>query len=71
MPAHSSPGAFRQGVVILVALAALTGVEYAVAVMSDLWTALVVLALVKAGLVLQYFMHLPRVLAPDEDGGHA
>lgn len=60
--------AFRQGVITLIVLAVLTGAEYLIAVQSNLWSVLVVIALIKAGLVLQYFMHLPRMFS--EDGGH-
>ena len=67
----------RAGVNILVILAVLTAAEFGVALLPQLlgqpelavWPALVVIALIKAGLVLQNYMHLPRVLAPDE-GGH-
>ena len=51
----------RQGVMLLVVLAVLTVVEYILAVTTGLWLLLVVIALVKAALVIQYFMHLPRV----------
>lgn len=60
--------AFQQGVITLIVLAALTGAEYYIAVNSNLWSVLVVVALIKAGIVLQYFMHLPRMFS--EDGGH-
>jgi len=51
----------RQGVMLLVVLAVLTAVEYILAIATGLWLLLVVIALVKAALVIQYFMHLPRV----------
>ena len=58
----------RQGVIILVILAVLTVVEYLLATTTGLWPVLVVIALVKARIVVQYFMHLPRVLG--QGGGH-
>lgn len=73
---HSSeaekPGkgaAFMQGVIVLVVLAVLTGAEYGIAIaMPALWIALIVIALIKAGIVLYYFMHISRVLRGE--GGH-
>ena len=58
----------RQSVNVLVVLAVLTAVEFWLAVTTQMWALLVVIALVKAGLVIQYYMHLPRVFA--EEGGH-
>ena len=58
----------RRGVVILVILAAMTIVEYILATTTSLTFLLVLIALVKAAIVLQYFMHLPRAFA--QDGGH-
>jgi hypothetical protein len=67
----------RLGVNILIVLAVLTLVEFGVAVLPQIlaqpelpvWPVLVVIALIKAMLVLQNYMHLPRLFAPDE-GGH-
>jgi hypothetical protein len=50
-----------RGVVLLVTLALLTVVEFLVAQLETATFLLVVLILVKAGLVIWYFMHLPRV----------
>lgn len=60
--------ALQRGVVILVILAVLTIVEYLLATMTSLTFLLILIALLKAAIVIQYFMHLPRVFA--EDGGH-
>ena len=50
--------AYRRGVMTLVALAMLTGVEiWASAALGSLLV-LVILGLAKAGTILQYFMHL-------------
>jgi caa(3)-type oxidase subunit IV len=51
-----------RGIVLLVILAALTAVEFLIAQMANATVILVLIALVKAGLVIWYFMHLPRVL---------
>jgi cytochrome c oxidase subunit 4 len=58
----------RRGVVILGILAVLTVVEFLLATMTSLTFLLVIIAFVKAGIVIQYFMHLPRVFS--EEGGH-
>jgi heme/copper-type cytochrome/quinol oxidase subunit 4 len=59
---------FRLGIIVLVVLAVLTGVEYGISFTPGLWLGLIVIALIKAGIVMQYFMHIRRVFA--EDGGH-
>lgn len=68
MNAEKKAKDLRLGVNILVILAVLTLVEYVVAVWTGMWLLLVVLAFVKAAIVLQFFMHLPRVFS--EEGGH-
>jgi hypothetical protein len=61
-----------RGLRIIVILAVLTLVEYLIAVGVDAKVALIVLlsvvALAKAWLIVQYFMHLPKLWQPD--GGH-
>ncbi len=59
---------YRRGVGVLIALAVLTGVEYVVGVATQLWVVLVVLGVIKAAVVLQYFMHIGRLAS--DDGGH-
>ncbi|MBI4631533.1 MAG: cytochrome C oxidase subunit IV family protein [Chloroflexi bacterium] len=59
---------FRLGIIVLVVLAVLTGAEYGISFTPALWLALIVIALIKAGIVIQYFMHIKRIVA--EDGGH-
>jgi cytochrome c oxidase subunit IV len=58
----------RVGVFTFVALAVLTGVEYMVAITGLPTIILWVIALVKAGLVMWYFMHVARVFR--SQGGH-
>jgi cytochrome c oxidase subunit 3 len=53
--------ALRQGVLIFVYLAVLTALEYFVAVAMDAVPLLVIVALVKAGLVMYYYMHIYRL----------
>jgi heme/copper-type cytochrome/quinol oxidase subunit 4 len=59
----------RRGVIVFVLLAALTAVEYVIGINE--WSVLLlwVIALVKVGLVMWYFMHILRVFRPDQ-GGH-
>ncbi|MCC6237894.1 MAG: cytochrome C oxidase subunit IV family protein [Dehalococcoidia bacterium] len=60
------------GLKVIAILAVLTLVEYAIAVTIGkgpmLVTLLTVAALAKTWLILQYFMHLPKLWNPD--GGH-
>lgn len=58
--------ALNQGVIIFIFLAVLTGLEYFVAVSMDAVAILAVIALVKAGLVLYYYMHIYKLNAEDD-----
>jgi riboflavin transporter FmnP len=58
----------RVGVLTFLALAVLTGVEYLVAISAFPVLILWLIALVKAGLVLWFFMHVARVFR--SQGGH-
>jgi heme/copper-type cytochrome/quinol oxidase subunit 4 len=59
--------AYRLGIYVLIGLAVLTAVEYAVAVVLDGSVGLLfILALAKAGIILQYFMHLNSVWSEEE-----
>lgn len=64
--------ALTRGVVIFVILAVLTVVEYFLGILENpsVFILLWLIALVKAGLVLWFFMHLPRVFNPKDEGGH-
>ncbi len=60
--------ALREGVFVFLALAVLTAIEYVIGVnIGTAW--LLLLALVKAALVVVYYMHIRRIFA-SEDGGH-
>lgn len=60
-----------RGIVVGLVLAVLTGLEYLAGTrLPDVVALLVAFALVKAGLVLWYFMHLARVFRAGADGGH-
>ena len=54
------------GMIVIVALAALTGIEYAVATeVEQNLIPLILMAQVKAALILWYFMHIKRVKATE------
>ncbi len=54
-----------RGIVLLAILAVLTAVEFLIARLEATTVILVMIALVKAGLVVWFFMHLPRVFQPE------
>ena len=53
--------AYRQGALVLLGLAVLTILEYLVAVYVPSVVIILILNLAKAGLILQYFMHVSRL----------
>jgi heme/copper-type cytochrome/quinol oxidase subunit 4 len=57
----------RRGVIIFIILGVLTAIEYFLGVYESPSILLWIIALLKAGLVLWYFMHLPRVFNPEGD----
>jgi heme/copper-type cytochrome/quinol oxidase subunit 4 len=57
-----------RGVVIFIALAVLTGIEYVLGVIHAPAILLWIVAIMKAVLVLWYFMHIGRVFRAE--GGH-
>ncbi len=63
--------AMRQGVLIFVYLGILTVLEYFIAVAFDAVPLLVVVALVKAGLVMYYYMHIYRLSEDDGSDEHS
>jgi len=69
MEKHVSSSALKRGVVVFAVLAVLTAVEYYLGINEVPSILLWITALVKAGLVLWFFMHLPRVFS-SEEGGH-
>lgn len=58
----------RRGVLVFIALAVLTVIEYVIGTQELPVALLWLVALVKAGLVLWYFMHLKRAFS--DEGGH-
>ena len=57
--------ALNQGVIIFIFLAVLTGLEYFIAIAMDVPILLALVALVKAGLVMYYYMHIYKLNAND------
>jgi len=53
---------YRQGFFVFLALAVLTGIEIAIAIYLDNPAVpLIIISLIKAGLIVQYFMHIYRL----------
>jgi hypothetical protein len=65
---ESKIDAFRVGLGVLILLAVFTIGEYWIgSVAIGWWAPLVVIALMKAFLVVRDYMHLPRLFAPEEE----
>ena len=60
--------ALRRGIVVLIALGVLTAIEYVIPVAMDSGSMpfLVVIGLVKAGLIVYYFMHVAQLRRKEE-----
>lgn len=58
----------RRGLMVFIALAVLTAIEYAVGVLEAAPLFLWAIALLKAGLVIWFFMHVFRVFGAGEEG---
>ena len=58
--------ALNQGMIIFIFLAVLTALEFFIAIVMDAVPLLVIVALVKAGLVMYYYMHIYKLNAEDE-----
>jgi len=59
--------ALRLGVLVFALLALLTAIEFGLAIWLSTWSLLVLVALIKAGLVGYYYMHIYRLFAADQD----
>jgi len=58
--------ALNQGMIIFIFLAILTALEFFIAIAMDAVPLLVIVALVKAGLVMYYYMHIYKLNAEDK-----
>ena len=61
--------ALKRGVIVFFILAVLTAIEYYLGINEVPSILLWAIALIKMVLVLQFFMHINRVINPDK-GGH-
>lgn len=65
---HASKStAMQLGILVLGALAVLTAVEFAIALTIDVWQILAIIPIIKAILVLYYYMHIYRLFEEDKD----
>ncbi len=67
---QNKSAALMQGVIIAIYLAVLTLLEYFVAVAFDAVPLLIVVAIIKAVLVVYYFMHIYKLNQKDSDTNH-
>lgn len=58
---EAKAAAYRRGMFVFIALAILTIIEYFVGVALNSAVLLFILALLKAALIVQYFMHIYRL----------
>jgi cytochrome c oxidase subunit III len=70
MEHQNKSSALQLGLLVFGALVVLTAVEFALALTINLWQFLVLIALIKAGLVLYYYMHISRLFEADVDTNH-
>lgn len=68
---HDKSSALRQGVLIFVYLTVLTLLEYFVAVAIGATSILVVVAIIKAALVMYYYMHVYKLNAENQGDEHS
>ena len=61
--------ALRQGLLVFIVLAVLTAIEYFIGVSTSMAALLFVLLLIKAALVVYFYMHISRLFS-SEEGGH-
>jgi cytochrome c oxidase subunit III len=67
MPHQNKSSALRLGFLVFIVLAALTAIEFCLALFLNIWQLLLMVALLKAGLVVYYYMHIYRLFEPDLD----
>ena len=66
-PQSGRRAAYRRGFLVLVGLAVLTGLEFLIAGLTNGSTVfLFIIGLLKAGIILQYFMHIYSLWAEEE-----
>jgi len=55
------------GLLVFIFLAILTGIEFGIAILLNFWQLLLLVALIKAGLVMYYYMHIYKLFVADEN----
>ncbi len=70
MEHQNKSSVLQLGLLVFGALCVMTAVEFALALTTNLWQFLVLIALIKAGLVLYYYMHISRLFEADVDNNH-
>ena len=66
MPHTNHSSGIRTGLIVITILAALTAIEFSLALFFNEWPLIALVALMKAGLVVYYYMHIYRLFQPDE-----
>jgi cytochrome c oxidase subunit 3 len=67
MPEINKASALRLGLFVFGMLAILTAAEFGIAIFINQWLLLALVALIKGGLVLYYYMHVYRLFGADTD----
>ncbi len=65
---HSS--GIRTGLIVFTILAVLSAIEFILALFFNVWELITLVALMKAGLVIYFYMHIYRLFEPDESDDH-
>jgi cytochrome c oxidase subunit III len=67
LPQAKQPSGLQLGLMVFVILAALTASEFIFALFLNVWPLLALMAVLKAGLVFYYYMHVTRLFQADRD----
>lgn len=67
---HANPGELLRGINIFIVLSILTAIEYFIAITNANIILLTIAAVIKAGLVMWYFMHIYKIAEDDDDEEH-
>jgi cytochrome c oxidase subunit 3 len=61
------PSKVRLGIFVFIGLITLSLIEFALALFFSLWQLIALVALMKAGFVIYFYMHISRLFQPDEN----
>jgi len=67
LPQTRRPSGLQLGFMVFVILAVLTAAEFMFAFFLNAWPLMALMAFLKGGLVLNYYMHFPRLFQADKD----